>query len=214
MNEENIFFQIDKYLIQNCKDKDFFAKRFLPMIQADKFIILNHFGTLEHYKTVLNNLKNNGKNDNEIFEWIQWRINKRPGKAKFSIHNTSKLISDLDTSVDSAGTWFRDYLFNLIRQKNLTEVEVYKKAKLDRRLFSKIRKNKFYIPSRQTILAIAIAMQLDLEETNSLLEKAGYFLSKGRKEDVIIEYFIENKIYDLFLINEVLEHYDCQTLGS
>ena len=183
------------------------------MIQADKFIILNHFGTLEHYKTVLNNLKNNGKNYNEIFEWIQWRINKRPEKAKCSIHNTSKLISDLETSVDSAGTWFRDYLFNLIRPK-LTEVEVYKKAKLDRRLFSKIRKNKFYIPSRQTILAIAIAMQLDLEETNSLLEKAGYLLSKGRKEDVIIEYFIENKIYDLFLINEVLEHYDCPTLGS
>ena len=70
------------------------------------------------------------------------------------------------------------------------------------------------MPSKRTILAIAIALELDFKETNTLLERAGYYLSKGRKEDVIIGYFIENQIYDIFLINEVLDHYGFKILGE
>jgi len=61
---------------------------------------------------------------------------------------------------------------------------------------------------------LIIALELDSEEAEILLNRAGYHLTAGRREDVILQYFIENKIYNLFLINEVLEHYDCQTLGS
>lgn len=96
----------------------------------------------------------------------------------------------------------------------MTDVETYKKAHLDRRIFSKIRSEKNYMPSKRTILAIAIALELDYEETLNLLNRAGYHLTAGSKEDVIVGYFIENKIYDLFLINEVLDHYGFKILGD
>ena len=109
---------------------------------------------------------------------------------------------------------FADYLFKLIRHKNMTEVETYKRANLDRRVFSKIRNEKNYMPAKKTVLAIAFAMQLDFKETNTLLARAGYFLSSARKEDVIAAYFLENQIYDMFLLNEVLDFYGCPLIGD
>ena len=94
------------------------------------------------------------------------------------------------------------------------DVEVYKRAHLDRRIFSKIRNEKGYMPSKKTVMAIVFAMKLDFKEANTLLARAGYFLSDARKEDVITAYFIENQIYDLYLINEVLDYYDCPILGD
>ena len=124
------------------------------------------------------------------------------------------IIRKLKDKIGLAGSFFSDYLFKLIKQKNLSEVAVYKAAHLDRRVFSKIRNERNYMPAKKTVLAIAFAMKLDFKETNTLLARAGYFLSSGRKEDVIAAYFIENQIYDLFLINEVLDYYDCPILGD
>ncbi len=118
----------------------------------------------------------------------------------------------IDALIEKFDSSFSDYLRELIREKNLSEVEVYKKANLDRRIFSKIRNEKKYKPSKRTILATAIAMELNLQETKNLLEFAGYSLSSGIKEDAIINYFIENKIFDLFLINDTLEYYNFKTL--
>ena len=70
------------------------------------------------------------------------------------------------------------------------------------------------MPAKKTVLAIAFGMKLNFKETNTLLARAGYSLSSARKEDVIAAYFIENQIFDLFLINEVLDYYDCPTLGD
>ena len=109
---------------------------------------------------------------------------------------------------------FAEYLWRLIDKKSMTDVETYKKANLDRRIFSKIRNEKNYMPSKRTILAIAIALECDFKETNTLLHRAGYHLSKSSEEDIIIGYFIENQIYDLFLINEVLDHFGFKTLGN
>ena len=130
------------------------------------------------------------------------------------ISTSEKIIRKLKDILGMAGNHFSDYLWKLIDKKGMTDVEVYKKAHLDRRIFSKIRNEKNYMPSKRTILAIAIALELDYTETTSLLHRAGYHLSIGNKEDVIIKYFIENKIYDLFLINEVLDHYGFKTLGD
>jgi len=124
------------------------------------------------------------------------------------------IIRKLKDKIGLAGSFFSDYLFKLIKQKNLSEVDVYKAAHLDRRVFSKIRNERNYMPAKKTVLAIAFAMKLDFKETNTLLARAGYFLSSGRKEDVIAAYFIENQIYDLFLINEVLDYYECPLLGA
>ncbi len=134
--------------------------------------------------------------------------------AKDEIGTAEKIIRKLKDMIGMTGNYFSDYLWKLIDEKNMTDVEVYKKAHLDRRIFSKIRNEKNYTPSKRTVLAIAIALELDRKETLSLLNRAGYHLTAGSKEDVIIGYFIENRIYDLFLINEVLDHFGFKTLGD
>ena len=124
-----------------------------------------------------------------------------------------KLISEAESVIENLYSPFMRYLFQLIDEKNMNDVEVYKRAHLDRRIFSKIRSNKKYIPKKRTVLAIAFGMKLDISETNNLLCQAGYELTHSREEDIIINFLLENEIYDLYLVNDVLNYYGFKSLG-
>ncbi len=133
------------------------------------------------------------------------KIQKESGKS--SSEPFDRLMDRLDEP-------FNEALLRTIDRKGLTDAEVYKKANIDRKLFSKIRKGNGYMPGKKTILALSIALELTLEETDDLLERAGYALSHSQKFDVIVEYFIINGQYDIFEINNVLFKYDQPLLGA
>ena len=108
---------------------------------------------------------------------------------------------------------FQQELLRQIDRRGLTDAQVYKKAGLDRKLFSKIRCNRDYKPSRLTALSLALALELNLDETADLLSRAGLALSPSSLSDMIIKYCIVNRIYDLYEVNSLLYEYDQQLLG-
>ena len=118
-----------------------------------------------------------------------------------------------DILVDPGET-FCAKLFRLIHEKNQDDVEVYKRANLDRKHFSKIRSNVNYKPTKKTALALAIALHLDLDETTDLLARAELALSPSNRGDLIVRYFIERKKYDIWEINSMLFKFGQPTLGA
>ena len=131
--------------------------------------------------------------------------------APMAMSIASGNLNDMLVELDAG---FSETLLKLIDRTGKKDSEIYKKANVDRKLFSKIRNNPDYKPSKTTAIAFAIALELDLEETKDFISRAGFALSHSNKFDVIIEYFIKQKNYDIFEINEALFAFDQSLLGA
>lgn len=125
-------------------------------------------------------------------------------KTMSSTMATNRNIDDLMNQIEET---FSQRLLRMIDERGMSDSEVYNKAYVDRRHFSKIRKDINYTPNKKTVLAFSIALELSLDEAKDLLNSAGYALSRSSKTDIIVAYFLQNKIYDMFEINDILDAY-------
>ena len=134
-----------------------------------------------------------------------------PGGGMIRKKEKEKSLEEL---VKKPGETWQESLFRLIDERSLTDTEVYKRANVDRKLFSKIRSNREYQPKKSTAVSFALSLGLDMDETREFLSKAGYALSRGNRFDLIVEYFIGRGVYDPYTINLALFEHGQQLLGA
>ena len=143
----------------------------------------------------------------KIDSYIQQEFCYEPNKASFVIKEPTPNYSSINDFIKEADDILQDNIRNLILSKQLDEVEVYKKADVDRKLFSKIRTQPDYHPNKNTLLKLCLAMNLNTDETENLLKSAGYSLSKSLRSDLILRYCFGHKIFDVITVNQILDHY-------
>lgn len=134
-------------------------------------------------------------------------------KIKKGMSSTMSVNRNIDNLMDQLEETFSQRLLRMIDERGMTDSEAYTKAYVDRRHFSKIRKDANYVPNKKTVLAFTIALELSLDEAKDLLGSAGFALSRSSKTDIIVAYFLQNKIYDMFEINDVLDAYGQPVFG-
>jgi hypothetical protein len=133
-------------------------------------------------------------------------------ELQYSVQSETFTIDMEDYIKNHRQPTLNQVLFRMIDNSGESDTEIYKKAGIDRKLFSKIRSNLDYRPSKNTTISLALALQLDKKDTDSLLSSAGYSLSDSNTFDLVIQYCLENRIHDIYSVNEALYHFDQKTL--
>ena len=151
----------------------------------------------------------------ELDEFIQRHLDIKLSEAPYELRNISEWIlhNDLDDFIKvNRKPTFNQLLFSLIDNNGYSDPDIYKKAGLDRKHFSKIRSNPDYKPSKLTVIALALSLELNLNDAKELLISAGYFLSDSDTFDLVIQFCIEKKIYNIHDVNEALDNYQLKPI--
>ena len=154
------------------------------------------------------------KNSPSLNEEIEFKLPKPQGIVGGLYSSNANTFNFLDLFKKNEEETFSKMLLRLVEERGEKNSTIYNRANIDRRHFSKIINHEDYQPSKQTVLAFAIALKLGFEKTKALLASAGFTLSNANLADVIVSAFIENKIFDVDLINQVLYKYDQPLLGG
>ena len=156
----------------------------------------------------------------KLQEYIDYNLNEENcvvfSKQILSERNVKKVDSSISNyiNLEKEDNKFQKVLFNYIDKKGLKDSEVYNKVNIDRRLFSKIRSDENYHPSKDTVILLGLSLELSEEEFVDLLNSASYSLPKNNIYDLIIRFCFVNKIYDIIKVNDLLNEYNCKLIGS
>ena len=197
---EKLFKSVSSYIDENyIRSKTF-----------DEYGVENVYSSQLETRRIKDSLKQSNRTHEDIFfpqaleEYLDMSVG---AEAPMDYEDLGKLLKDLDAG-------FSETLLQLIDRTGKKDSEIYKKANVDRKLFSKIRNNMNYKPSKTTALAFAFALELDIDETKDFIGRAGYALSHSSKFDVIVEFFLVNRNYNVFELNEVLFAFDQPLIGA
>ena len=141
--------------------------------------------------------------DNFLKESFQYEIR----ETVLEVRSPTPDYGSINDSITPTDDILQEKIRKTILSKQLDEVEVYKKADVDRKLFSKIRTQPDYHPNKNTLLKLCLAMNLNTEESEDILKTAGYSLSKSLRSDLILRYCFSHKVFDVITVNEILDHY-------
>ena len=146
-------------------------------------------------------------NFDEIDSYIKTEFRYESNESTLEIENPSPNYGSINDFIQQSDEILQDNIRKIIHNKQLDEVEVYKKADIDRKLFSKIRTQSDYHPNKNTLLKLCLAMNLNTDETENLLKSAGYSLSKSLRSDLILRYCLLHHIFDVITVNQILDHF-------
>ena len=146
-------------------------------------------------------------NFEEIDSYIKTEFHYKIHDTTLEIKTPRPNYSSINDFIQQSDDILQDNIRKMILDKQLDEVEVYKKADIDRKLFSKIRTQPDYHPNKNTLLKLCLAMNLNTDETENLLKSAGYSLSRSLRSDLILRYCFGHRIFDVITVNQILDHY-------
>ena len=146
-------------------------------------------------------------NFEEIDSYIKTEFRYESHETIQEIKSPTPNYGSINDFIQQSDDILQDNIRKIILSKQLDEIEVYKKADIDRKLFSKIRTQPDYHPNKNTLLKLCLAMNLDTDETEDLLKSAGYSLSKSLRSDLILRYCFGHNIFDVITVNQILDHY-------